>query len=224
MPRGRLLQAAACLAGTLALAAGLAPAAARADGDPASDVLAAQPLFLPWDARVPAQGQARLSALLQAAQDARHPVRVALIASAADLGSVTALWQRPQEYAEFLGEELSLIYRGPLLVVMPDGFGLANLRMAPGAARSALGGIAVPHSGAGLADDAIVAVRRLAATSGHPLADAATAPTPATPPPGSGAQGAVTWLAFAIGLLLIAAAWTASLRAQPVRGRRGSPA
>jgi len=217
----RPASAVACLAGVLALAAGLAPATARADGDPASDVLATQPLFLPWDADVPASGQARLSGLLQAAQRGGHPVRVALIASAADLGSVTALWRRPQSYAEFLAEELSLVYRGPLLVAMPNGFGLANLHMTPGAVRSALAGIAVPHSGSELADDAALAVQRLAAASGHRLA----APTATvTPPAAPSTSGASAWLAFAVGLLLIAAAWTASLRALPPRRRRGSPA
>jgi hypothetical protein len=217
----RLPRAATCLAAILGLAtAGLAPAAARADGDPASDVLATQTLFLPWDADVPASDQARLSALLAAAQRGGHPVRVALIASAADLGSVGALWHRPQAYAEFLAEELSLVYRGPLLVVMPNGFGLARLQMAPGVLRSALAGIPVPHSGAELAGDAAVAVRRLAVASGHRLAATAAV----TLPPDRRGSSAMAWLAFVIGLVLIFAAWTVSLRAMPPRRRRSSPA
>lgn len=216
-----LLLATACLASTLALAAGLAPAAACADGDPASDVLATQTLFLPWDADVPASDQAQLSALLAAAQRGGQPLRVALIASAADLGSVGALWHRPQIYAEFLAEELSLVYRGPLLVVMPNGFGLARLRMAPGALRSALAGIPVPDSGAELASDAAVAVRRLAAAAGHRLAATAVVTLPLDRSSGS---SAVAWVAFVIGLALIFAAWTVSLRAVPPRRRRSSPA
>ncbi len=66
----------------------------------------------------------------EAAAKSGYPLRVAVIASPADLGSVTPLWRQPQAYAGFLGEELSLLYKGTLLVVMPDGFGLYG----PGAA------------------------------------------------------------------------------------------
>ena len=89
--------------------AGLAAEPVRADGDPArGDVLATQALFLPWDAGVPAQQQAQLSGLLQAAERTGYPVRLAVVASPVDLGTVTELWHRPQLYAEFLAEELSL--------------------------------------------------------------------------------------------------------------------
>ncbi|MBV9006759.1 MAG: hypothetical protein JO181_18980, partial [Solirubrobacterales bacterium] len=50
-----------------ALALGWSAAPARADGDPASDVLATQLLYLPQDAGVPAAQQAQLGALLQTA-------------------------------------------------------------------------------------------------------------------------------------------------------------
>jgi hypothetical protein len=99
---------------------GFAPGA-RADGDPASDVLLAQALFLPQDAGVPATEQAQLASLLAAAHHAGYNLRVALIARPADLGSVTALWHQPENYARFLGQEQSLNYTGALLVVMPGG-------------------------------------------------------------------------------------------------------
>ncbi len=108
----------------VALTAGWVPGSASADGDPASDVLVTQTLFLPWDAGVSADQQAQLTALLRESEHDGYPLRVALIASSADLGSVTELWRQPQSYADFLGDELSLVYRGTLLVVMPDGFGL----------------------------------------------------------------------------------------------------
>jgi len=108
-------------------ALGLLAASARADGDPASDVLVSQTLFLPQDAGVPANQQAQLDALLHAAQQSGYQIRVALIASPTDLGSVTELWRQPQNYARFLAQELSLLYRGPLLVVMPNGYGLYRL-------------------------------------------------------------------------------------------------
>ena len=110
----------------LAMAGGAAPA--QADGDPASDVLTTQPLFLPQDAAIPAKQQAQLAGLLQEAARSGYPIRVAVVASSADLGSVTELWRQPQTYARFLGQELSLVYRGPLLVVMPDGFGFEGFK------------------------------------------------------------------------------------------------
>ncbi len=89
---------------------------ARGDGDPASDVLASQSLFLPQDAGISPTQQAQLAALLADARARGYPVRVAVIASAGDLGSVSALWRQPENYARFLGQELSLTYHGPRLV------------------------------------------------------------------------------------------------------------
>ena len=104
-------------------ASGAAASIARADGDPASDVLVSQTVFLPSDAGVSGRQQAKLVELLRASAQAGFPVRVAVISSGYDLGSVTALWRKPRAYARFLGIELSLVHRQPLLVVMPNGFG-----------------------------------------------------------------------------------------------------
>ena len=200
--------------------ASLEPALARADGDPASDVLAAQALFLPWDAHLPAKQQAQLSALTEAAAHDGHPLRVALIASAADLGSVTGLWRRPQTYAEFLAEELSLVYHGPLLVVMPNGFGLEHVDLSRASVRAVLAGIPVPHDGAELGDDTLTAVERLAGATGHPLKASRV-----TVRIGSGSADTVAWIVFAVGGLLIALAWAASLRSEGLRSRgKSSPA
>ena len=145
-PPRRLRQVAVALA-ILALACDSSAAPASADGDPASDVLALQTLFLPQDAAVAASQQAQLSALLTAAKRRGYPIRVAIIASASDLGSVTALWHQPQTYARFLGQEL--IYRGPLLVVMPNGYGVYSLA-SPRAAPSALTGNSLPSGSLGV--------------------------------------------------------------------------
>jgi hypothetical protein len=80
---------------TLLATSGSFTGIARADGDPASDVLATQTLYLPTDAGVPANRQAQIGALLQAAQHDGYPIRVAVIGSATDLGSVTELWRQP---------------------------------------------------------------------------------------------------------------------------------
>ena len=203
--------------GVLTLASGWFAAPARADGDPASDVLALQTLFLPQDAGVPLEQQRQLVALLAAARRNAYQLRVALIASSTDLGSVTELWRQPQNYAQFLGQELSLIYRGPVLVVMPNGFGLYRPGQPLSAEQTALVGVRAPAATAGgLGTAALAEIRRLAAASGHVLAVPRTAPLASAT---SGSAATVSWLIFAIGIALIAVAWAASLRAQP-RHRR----
>ena len=171
-----------------------------------------QSLFLPQDAGVPSKQQAQLGALLQAAQHSGYQIRVALIASPADLGSVTELWRQPQNYARFLAQEISLLYRGPLLVVMPNGYGLYRLAGPLATERSALAGVRSP--GPNLAAATITAIQRLAAASGHnlPLPNA-TAPSP----PGS--TDTVSRVVFVFGIALIGLAWTSSLRARPLRPR-----
>jgi hypothetical protein len=198
----------------LALVGAWSAAPARADGDPASDVLAAQQLFLPQDAAMPQSQQAQLAGLVQEAARRGYPIRVALIDSPSDLGSITQLWRQPQNYAEFLGQELSLIYRGPLVVVMPNGFGFYNLPRTLATDPSILAG-ANPARGVGAAATRVV--QNLAAAAGHPL----TPPTATTSSAGAGGGSAMPWVAFAIGALLILAAWTASVRARPL-GRFGS--
>jgi hypothetical protein len=206
---GRLFLLALALLAMLALAGAWAPTSAKADGDPASDVLATQSLFLPQDAAVPPAQQAQLAALLREAARSGYPIRVALIASATDLGSVTALWNQPQNYAQFLGQELGLVYHGPLLVVMPSGFGLYHVHLIS-TAEHALASRPNPRSGIGAA--AITGIRKLAAAAGHPLA-----PPAVTSNPGATAGSPIPGIVFAIGAILIALAWIASLRARPLR-------
>jgi hypothetical protein len=209
----------AALAVAVALIAGAAPwvPPARADGDPASDVLATQTVFTPGDGGIPIAEQRRLAALVAVAGRAGYPIRVALIASPADLGSVTALWRRPAYYARFLAQELSLVSRATLLVAMPNGFGIAAAGPVPAAERAALAHLAAPGSPARLASAATIAVQHLALVTGHRLA------IPRLSSPGARAAGSAdigAWAALAAGLALIAAAWTASLRARPPGSRR----
>lgn len=157
----RLLVAAAIALGT----AGTLSATARADGDPGSDVLVYQPLFLAADSGISAAKQVQLGNLIGEAAHHGFRVRVAIIATRDDLGAVTALWQKPRAYARFLGTELSLAYRGRLLVVMPNGVGFNW----PGH-RAALGYNVLDqlHRGgaAGLSSSAEQAVTALAAAAG----------------------------------------------------------
>jgi hypothetical protein len=191
----------------------LASPPALADGDPASDVLASEPLFVPIDGGFPPAQVTRLGALLTEAQRAGYPIRVALIAAPADLGSVTELWRMPRSYARFLGQELSLVYRGLLLVVMPDGLGVDDVGGAAGG-RSGAASVPPPRPRESMLSSTIAAVRSLAAASGHPLALPRT-----TAGRGAGAGlGSIdpgSWLALVAGVALIALAWTASLRARP---------
>jgi hypothetical protein len=191
----------------LALASVSPAPAAWADGDPASDVLTTQTLFLPQDAVLPVKEQVQLAGLIGEAAHSGYPIRVALIASATDLGSITELWRQPQNYAMFLGQELSFVYTGPLLVVMPDGFGVYHV---PTAGRAAL---AHAPTGQGLGIDALTAIRSLAAAAGHPLALPASGGSAGA---GAGGSSTTPWIALIAGALVIAAAWTASLRARPL--------
>jgi protein SCO1 len=160
----------AALALAVALVA-LSGGVARADGDPASDYLVANQVFLTSQSGGISPAQRQLVASVAAANRAGFAIRVAVISSAYDLGSVTELWNQPRTYARFLGVELSLVSRRQrLLVVMPNGFGF-NWPGHPTA--SAYGLLAtVPldsRAGAGLAAAAEVAIRRLAGASGVAL-------------------------------------------------------
>jgi hypothetical protein len=199
----------------VALAAGWVPGSARADGDPASDVLVAQTLFLPWDAGVSASQQTQLAALLREAEHHGYPLRVALIASSADLGSVTELWNQPQSYADFLGDELSLVYKGTLLVIMPDGFGLYRTGGSLGPEQAALASLRGTVAGASLGTAALLAVQRVEAAAGHPL----SIPRNVQPTAASSSPDAIAWIVFVVGGALIALAWAGSLRARPLRVR-----
>jgi hypothetical protein len=113
---------------TLAIICGLIfPGAAPADGDPASDTLYTQNVFLPYSTKVtPALAHELEQATAAAAQHAGRQVRVALIAAPSDLGAVPSLYGRPAAYARFLGMELQFVYPGRLLVVMPQGAALSQ--------------------------------------------------------------------------------------------------
>ena len=103
-----------------------AAAAAQADADPASDVLYTGDLFLPYSTKVSRGAEADLLAAIKTAKSRGRPIKVALIASKDDLGGVPQLFGNPRYYTRFLGAELQFVYTGRLLVVMPQGAGLAK--------------------------------------------------------------------------------------------------
>ncbi|WP_354698336.1 hypothetical protein DSM112329_04009 [Paraconexibacter sp. AEG42_29] len=152
-----------------ALAAALPVAPARADGDPASDILLAQDAYYPYaPLSVAKELQVALDGMLKAAKAKRFEVKVALIAAPVDLGAVPQLFTDPQRYADLLTSEISFNTKPRVLVVLPAGLGGNNLG---DNAATALDGIA-PEEAAGsdgLARAAMLAVGRLAAANGTPI-------------------------------------------------------
>jgi hypothetical protein len=109
----------------LAVAASLVTAGtARANGDPASDYLISQLVFLPFESDTTDANEEALRALLTSSKNKGYEVRAALIGTPRDLGAVPSLYKQPQRYADFLGQELVYYWKGPTLVVMPNGFGI----------------------------------------------------------------------------------------------------
>lgn len=101
----------------------LLPAVARADGDPASDVLYFADYFVSYDET----SRPLISDLRDATDVARaqgKPIKVAAIWSQTDMGAVPSLYNKPQTYAKFLAAELAGVLTGPLVIVMPAGFGV----------------------------------------------------------------------------------------------------
>jgi hypothetical protein len=154
------------LAAAVALAL-LLPAAVRANGDPASDYLLFQRLFLPFGAKIDKDAVKRLEAVLADAERADFPIRVAVISNRADLGTAFSLYNKPQRYAEFLGLELSFQYKQRLLVVMPEGYGYSRNGYPEKNALPILAPLPAPGKNPTKeVEGAAVAVRRLAVASG----------------------------------------------------------
>jgi hypothetical protein len=171
-----------------------AASTARADGDPASDVLYTGRVFFPYSTHVSKAAQARLLETVSTAEHAHYPIRVALIGAPLDLGAVTALWGKPRRYATFLALELSFVYKDSLLIVMPSGLGFARYKHATAAEYAALAKVRVTAGGDGLAATAERAVRALAAHAGHPIGAAS----------GSSSSGSNLPLAVAVSLAVLA--------------------
>lgn len=187
-------------------------------GDPAAIVLTSEPAFVPRDAGTSASAITQLLTVLRAANAHGLPLRVALIGSVDDLGSVTQDWGNPFAYARYLGAELSPTYRGPTLVVMPQGYALWVNGRATQAEQRALSDLTPP--GGDLVSGALSVLRRLAAASGVAQGPG-TAPVAAAPAPDPGRGGAssLPLVALIVGGLVILAAWVFSLRTRPLRAR-----
>jgi hypothetical protein len=187
--RWAVLAAVACL---------LAAPAARADGDPASDYLLGTSAFIPSDANVPDTDAKQLRAVLAEAKARGFAIRVALVASQYDMGSVGTLFLHPRQYARFLGQELFFVYKGRLLVVMPNGYGVSRGGKTLPSAQRIVGRLPRPGiDGHALAGGATAAVRRIAAAEGMHL------PLPHIAPAKSHAGD---WFLIAVVALVVVAA------------------
>jgi MYXO-CTERM domain-containing protein len=158
-----------------ALACMVTPSA-RADGDPASDYLITQKVFFPYDLKVARAKQLELASTVDEANRAGFPIRVALVWSGYDLGSITGLWQKPQLYARFLGAELKYVYKNRLLIVMPNGFGFNRPGHSSASEYAVLTKIPIKPGQTGFVDSSLAAVRALAKASGVTLSTTAIAP------------------------------------------------
>jgi MYXO-CTERM domain-containing protein len=188
---------------TLALlAAALVVPAARADGDPASDFLITQQVFYPYYSNVPKAALRQLEATVAEANKKHFTIRVAVIASPYDLGSLSALWEKPQPYCRFLSLELSFVYKNRLLVVSPKGYGYVEKTKPVPAKLALVRTIPIGKGTDGLLTTADRAVRLLASRAGVKL--------PAVSASGGGGSGSsmdtiVIAIAAAVGAALVAA-------------------
>ena len=197
--------AAACVA-----AAALATApAASGDADPASDFLPTQDVFLPYQPRVSDALARDLRGVTAAAKRAGYPIKIAIIAAPADLGGVPNFFNKPRQYAPFLGREISFNKKDqPLLVVMPNGLG--TFQAGP-RAEPAVADVKVEGDGSdGMARAAVEAVQKLARAAGHPIRG--FKPSASS---GGGGGGATTALIFGVpvALLVLALAFLSYRRA-----------
>jgi hypothetical protein len=148
---------------------------ALADGDPASDYLISQPMFVSFKANLSGDDSTRLRELLDDSKRKGFPLKVAVIAGPYDLGSVPSLFGKPQKYASFLGQEDYYFFKDELLVVMPQGYGLYNHgRPVPRGDRAVIAKLPPPRTAAvgPLIAAAERAVQALAARRGITLAAA----------------------------------------------------
>jgi hypothetical protein len=162
-------------------------------------------VFLPYDAKIPKPAQQKLLSVVQSANKQGFKIRVALIWSDYDLGSVTALWRRPKTYARFLGVELSYYFKGRLLIVMPNGLGYNWVKHEAAPGYKLLAPIRVGAGPRGLAVAATAAVRKLASAAGVTLSTSEQTPA-VTPSQRNDHDRVVIVVAVLVALLLGGAA------------------
>jgi len=147
----------------------LAAAGAQANGDPASDVLITQQVFVGPEVPLTASTADELHETIADANERGFRIRVALIAFTGDLGTAVSLWRHPQDYARFLGSELAFVYTNRLLIAMPSGFGFHRGTKPVAKERRVLARVPAGKTPDELARSTTAAVRALAAADGVTL-------------------------------------------------------
>jgi hypothetical protein len=172
--------------------AGACTGSARANGDPASDVLPFSNVYFSIKNPASSSAGSDLLEITKLTAQKKRPIKIAVISMPSDLGLIQSLWQKPQTYSEFLGKELFQFahYTGTTLIVMPNGYGVYGPDAAKG--KPALAQLPKPNTQdlEKLGQDGGTAVRRVAAANGDVL----------PPPSSSGSSGAPTWAIAAAAL------------------------
>jgi hypothetical protein len=209
--RARLTLVLAVLA---VFALGLASTAptARADGDPASDVLLVKPLYTPVAQKISPPVLKQLQSTIRSADASGFKIRVALILDRTDLGAVPQLFGHPVEYVQLLASELIYGWTGAVIAVQPSGIGVRNVKPLPPAQKLVDSiEVAAPASSDGLARAAISAIRKLAAAEGHSVGGA-TAPADTSSSSSSKGTIAVAAAVVVVAVLLVGGALVARRR------------
>jgi hypothetical protein len=190
----------------------LAVPAARANGDPASDVLITQQIFIGPEVPISTSDQEELQKTVEAANERGYKIRVALIAFSGDLGTAVSLWRHPQSYSKFLGSELAFAYNNRLLIAMPSGFGFYRGRKPVAKEQRVLRRIQAGKTPAALAQSTTRAVRALAA------ADGVTVPTQSSKSTAWRDRAIIAAAGVAILLILfVPGRWLRRSRAKPAQ-------
>ena len=183
------------LAVMLALALPLLTAGpAAADADPASDILLGSQVFYPYQPAVSAALRRQLEQKLGGLKANGMNLKVAIIQSPVDLGALPSIFGKPQQYAEFLDREISFSKPQPLLVVMPNGFGLVHA-----GPTSSVDGLKIDKAqkSNGLAAGAVQAVDRIAKANGKSTSGGSSSSS------GSSGGGTSPAIIFGIPILVI---------------------
>jgi len=159
-------------------AAGVLAVQASAHGDPASEYLVDHQAFFPIYETLPQETQLKLAALVREANARGFPIRIAVVGDKRDLGTEGDAWRKPQTYATALDQDLVYYFKGRVLVVMPNGFGLRYPKHSTAAEQSLLSRIAITPTPTGIAAAATTAIERLAAAQGISVAPPEHVTTP----------------------------------------------
>ena len=148
----------------------LVPASARANGDPASDRLLTDRVFLPYEAPISKSAADDLRKTVASASSKGYKIRVALIAFTGDLGTAVSLWRHPQDYSKFLASEIAFVTTDRLLVAMPSGWGFYDRGRPVTKELDVLKQVKPGTTPTPLAESTAAAVRALAASAGVTVA------------------------------------------------------